>query len=293
MKRLIFIAMLLSSSAVSALDRFLDINLTTDFTNLKERSHVDFNSQAVIPFPNRALLLSPRISIFFDGSMDVSVATGLRHQTSWGVLGHHIFWDSTGTKDAHFHQVGHSLDFLTDMFDYRINYYHPITKEQVYKKFLVSPHKWIESEVIYKHDLFHLGAGPKYDLFDGQFGFQAKATVPFSYFSVGAIGSYDQRNGLCGAVSLSFRLYGTPRKNSLESPIYHQSRVQYSKEQIFIPPPPPKKKHPAKHDKKADYEEVEKEDETPQEPLALIPDEIPAPPPPPPPRPWWQFFFRN
>lgn len=286
MKRLIFITILLSNAALSALDRFLDINLTTDFNNLKERSHVDFNSQAVVPFTNRSLLLSPRISVFFDGSMDVSVATGIRHQTPLGILGHHVFWDSTGARDAHFHQIGHSLDFLTDLFDYRINYYHPITKQQVYKKFLVSPHRWIESEIVYKHSLFHVGMGPKYDLFDKQWGAQAKVTVPFNYFSIGSIASYDRRSGFSASISLSFRLYGTPRKSAMESPIYHQSRVQYSKELVFIPPPPQKKRHPEKDHVK---EEVKPSDK-PQENEATDPPDEKTPPPPPP-KSWWDFFF--
>lgn len=293
MKSLIFVLILLYNTVVFPLDRFLDINLTTDFTNLKERSHVDFNSQAVVPFSNRAFLLNPRISIYFDGSMDVSVATGLRHQTRVGTLGHHVFWDSTGTKDAHFHQIGHSLEFLTDMFDYRINYYHPITKDQIYKNFLVSPHRWFESEMVYKHALFHVGAGPKYDLFDKKWGAQAKVVVPFKYFSIASLIGYDKKKGCTAAISLSFRLYGTPRKSSMESPIQYQSRVQYSKELIFIPPPPESKKRES--DEKTVIVAVP--EETNAIVVASTNDEPATPPsfPPPPPKPktWWDFFFRQ
>lgn len=292
MKSLIFV-LIMASGSLFSLDRFLDINLTTDFTNLKERSHVDFNSQAVVPFKSRALLLSPRISLFFDGSMDVSVATGLRHQTPFGVVGHHVFWDSTGTKDAHFHQIGHSLDLLTKNFDYRINYYHPVTKQQTYKNFLVSPHRWVESEIVYKHRLFHIGAGPKYDIFDKLWGAQAKITFPFNYFSVGSIASYDNRNGFSGSISLSFRLYGTTRKNSLESPIYHQSRVQYSKEYIFQPPPPEKKRQSEEEESKKDAASQNDPKEVTTTPIIdpVAPEPSDETPPPPPPKSWWNFFF--
>ena len=287
MKSLIFVLILLWTNCVTCLDRFLDINLTTDFANLKQRSHVDFNSQAVVPFSTRAFLLNPRISLFFDGSMDVSLATGLRHQFTAGTLGHHVFWNSTATRDAHFHQIGHSLEFLTDMFDYRFNHYHPVSKQQEFKKYMVSPHRWSEFDVIYKHPMFQIGVGPKYDFFQKTLGMQGKVTFPFQHFSVGSMISYDNINRLSGCVSVSFRLYGTARKSAMESPIQYQSRVIYSKEPIFVPPPKQSKKRVC--DKPAVH--VAKKEEVPvilPEPIKEEITDVPVVKP----KSWWNFFFR-
>lgn len=300
MKWLIFVLLTFFTDNLISFDRFLDINLTTDFSNLKQRSHIDFNSQAVVPFSKQAFLLNPRISLFFDGSMDVSLATGLRHQLNGGTLGHHLFWNSTATRDAHFHQIGHSLEFLSETFDYRINYYHPITKDQVYKNYLVSPHRWIETEIVYKHPAFQIGAGPKYDLFQKAFGIQAKVTIPFQFFSVGTLISYDKINKFSGAISVSFRLYGTPRNKLTESPIQYQSRVQYSKELIFIPPPPePKKRENQKQlatKPKVEEQKVEIAIEDPpiisEETIVAAPVEHPpVMNDPPKSKSWWDFFF--
>ena len=290
MRYLIFVLITFFTNSLRCIDRFLDINLTTDFSNLKQRSHVDFNSQAVVPFSKQAFLLNPRITIFFDGSLDVSLASGLRHQLKYGTLGHHVFWNSTATRDARFHQIGHSLEFLTDQFDYRVNYYHPITKDQQYKNFLVSPHRWVESEMIYKHRIFHVGAGPKYNLFEKAWGVQAKLSFPFQYFSIGSLVSYDTTNKFSSAISISFRLYGTPRKKSIDSPIHYQSRVLYSKELIFIPPPPESKK------REDDKNTIVKTDKEPSNlPIANATEQPtnnqPVVIPPTKPKSWWNFFF--
>lgn len=268
-------------------DRFFDISLTTDFANLKEYSHVDLNSEVAFPFSNRAVLLNPRLSIFFDGTMDASVAAGLRHEFKYGTLGHHVFWDSSGTKEAHFHQIGHSLDFLTPRFDFRLNYYHPITKEQSSKKYLFSPHKWMEAETIWKNRFCQIGIGPKYNLFNQEWGSQARLVVPFKFFSIGGLVGYEKSKGISGCVSLSFRLFSTPRTSLLQAPICHRSRVQYSKQVIYVPPPViPKREEPLKAEQQPKPQSVVVKPASDPSQLESV-----VQPPPPPPKHWWNFFF--
>ena len=297
MKKIIFLSVVGLSANLFSFDRFFDISLTTDFANLKERSHIDFNSQAAFPFSNKAFLLNPRLSVFFDGTMDVSVATGLRYEFEFGTLGHHLFWDSSGNKDAHFHQLGHSLDFLTPIFDFRVNYYHPITKEQTDEKFIISPHRWVEGEVVWKNRFCQLGLGPKYDLFKKRWGSQARIVFPFRFFSIGSLISHDKNNGVSGCFSLSFRLFSTPRQSFLQSPICHRSRVQYSKQVIVIPPPVIGKRLENKSDQAPKTEVTSSTVGSPSVDESNDVDEFPPSPPEPsepaPPKSWWNFFFRS
>lgn len=255
MNRLVYILFSFAMSAVSAMDRFFDISLTTDFSNLKQRSHIDVNSQASFPVSSKMFILNPRISIYFDGTMDLSMASGLRHELPWGTLGHHVFWDTSALKNARFHQIGHSLDFLTPKFDYRLNYYHPITKEQISTKYFLSSHNWAEFEMTWKNSFCQIGLGPKYDFFRNEWGTQLRTLVPFKFFSIGSLLSYEKSNGFAGCFSLSFRLFSLPRPSFLHSPISHRSRVQYSKQVIPILRPTIMKRPDPLHPKKEPSED--------------------------------------
>src|SRR6476469_9189525 len=90
-------------------EKHLDIGLITDFTKFIERTHFDINTQLSYEFPNHSLILNPRFSLFFDGTVDLSVACGMRHQTPFGIVGHHLFWDCSTLKEVKFNQLGHSL----------------------------------------------------------------------------------------------------------------------------------------------------------------------------------------
>jgi len=295
MKKPFLLFLVVFAGTLFSFDRFYDISLTTDFTKLRERSHVDFNSQAGFPLKGRSILINPRISLYFDGTMDVSLATGMRHEFKYGTLGHHVFLDSSSLKNVHFQQVGHSLDFLTPNFDYRINYYHPLVKSQTTQKYLFSSHKWVEAEIIWKNKFCQVGIGPKYDLFNKEWGSQVRAIVPFKFFSLGTLFSYEKNTGFSGCFSLSFRLFSTPRSSLLHAPICHRSRVQYSKQVIVVPPPVVPKRQETKPDlDKPKENPPEQEIPVPanQDPIVSPNDEAIIPPPPRTPH-WWDFFFRH
>jgi hypothetical protein len=301
MKKSLFLISLLWFCQLFSIDRFFDLSINTDFSNLKERSHIDLNTQAIVPFQQRSMIINPRLSVFFDGTMDASVAMGMRHDISYGILGHHVFWDSSWVKGARFHQIGHSLDFLTESLDFRINYYHPITTEQESNIFLFSSHRWIEAETVLKTNLLHIGIGPKYDLFQKTWGAQARFIVPLKFFSIGTLVSHENATGWSGCFSLSFRLYSSARDSLLSHPVCHRSRVQYSKEIIYVAPPVIQKPSEQKTEIKIEIEEPKQEitiivqepevDIAP--PVAITPPTV-LPPVPPPAKPsWWSFFFRT
>lgn len=226
------------TAKVVAVDGFFDLSVNTDFADMEHRSHIDMTTLVVTPLQTktpRALLLTPRVSVFFDGTMDFSAAVGMRHQTPWGVLGHHVFWDGTSFKGANFHQLGGSLDFLTETLDFRVNYYHPVTKYQSYESMMFSSHKWMESEVVLKTAGFLLGAGPTYDLFTNTWGLQSKATIPMNMVNFSVVSAYDALNKFSTSFSISFRLYNSLRESLLHDPVSHKSRVQCSKEYAFVP----------------------------------------------------------
>jgi hypothetical protein len=261
----------LCTTSLFSFDKYLDVNFVSEISHQEQKMHVDVGTEGSIAMGDKVFIVNPKLSLFLDGSMDASVAAGFRHETSLGYFGHHLFWDSTSTKDGHFNQAGLSIDLLTDGFDYRVNYYHPLTQEKTTDSLVLSPHRWVEGEVIFKHPHFQVGLGPKYNLFDKEWGTQFKVTVPFQHFSVEAFVSHDNKNSFRGCLSFSFSLYSTPRSGYADAPISHRSRVQYSKEPVYIPD--------AQMTKKKTPEEPVVVAVVEKEPASIVPIPIPAPEP--------------
>ena len=213
----------------------MDVGFLTDLANFKKGSHFDVSAQLSQTFGSKGFLVNPRFSIFADGTVDVSLAGGIRHDLGFGVLGHHVFWDCSTLKEVKFNQFGHSLDLLTERFDYRINYYHPLVEKQRGQKYVYTSHRWVEGEMIWKNDFCQVGGGPKFDFFDQKVGVQARLMIPFKYVHVSTMASYDPKNKLSGCFSISFPLFNNPRKSPMHAPIFHRTRVQYTQELIEIP----------------------------------------------------------
>lgn len=264
----IAIAFMLWTATAFSFNKYLDIELVSEVSHLEQKMHIDVGAEGAFLMGEKVFIVNPKLSLFLDKSMDASIATGMRYKTALGCFGHHIFWDSSSTKDGHFNQIGTSFDLLTDFFDYRINYYHPLTRKQKTEEILSRSHRWVESEVIFKHPYFQVGMGPKYNLFEKEWGTQMRISVPFHHFNIEAFISHDSKNKFYGCMSFSFSLYSTPRSDYFDAPISHRSRVQYSKEPIYIPE--------AQVTKKKDQEElvliVEKE---PKEIVPTAPAEAP------------------
>ena len=259
---------------------YFDVEANFDPLDIKNRSFIELNPNTHYSFSDKTWIVSPKLSFYLDGSIDVSCATGVRHTTDAGFIGHHVFWSLSQTSHGNFHQVGHSIDFLTPEWDYRINYYHPLTKNQTDDFFRYDTHKWIESEALWKGNHFNVGFGPKYNFFSRSMGFQTRCVVPFKLFNLGASIGYDHKLGLSGALSLSFNLYSTGHRSQLHGNIAHKSRVRYGKTLLPTYQKPQKPKHdegkldqPAPEDKASepvDLEPVElpvQNIETPLEPV--------------------------
>lgn len=280
--------------SLSAMNGFFDVDVSFDPMNIKARSHIDIAPQSAVSFSDKAWLLTPRFSIYLDGSCDIAVATGLRHTTENGYLGHHAFWSVSQTKHGKFHQVGHSLDYLTPKWDFRVNYYHPITKIQMDDWFLYSTHIWAEGEALWKGEHFNIGFGPRYNFTTDCLGTQLRFVVPFKYFNVGAIVGYDYRSQLLFSISFSFSLYNSTRTSQLHDPISHKSRVRYEKIELPIQ----NKAQKPKEEKKGLTENLGVVKDEPKVEVVVVVEPKPEaivvhPPEPPPasPKSWWTFFF--
>jgi hypothetical protein len=284
--------------ALFAMNGFFDVDVSFDPMNIKSRSHIDIAPQTDFDFGDKTLLFTPRFSMYLDGSCDLAVATGMRHTLENGFLGHHAFWSVSQTKHGKFHQLGHSFDYLTPKWDFRVNYYHPITKTQQDDWFLYSTHIWAESEALWKGQYFNVGLGPRYNFTTDCWGAQSRFVVPFKYFNVGAIIGYDHQSQITFSVSFSFSLYNSTRKSQLHDPISHKSRCRYEKIELPIPNKAKTPKEEQKADKghlgvvkeepKPEPKEVpQPEPEQKPEPTIILPPE----PTPPTPKSWWTFFF--
>jgi hypothetical protein len=273
---------------------FFDLDVCLDPMSMKSRSHIDISPQSVVPFNDKVWLLSPRFSVYMDASLDIALATGLRHTFSKGYFGHHVFWSVSQTAHGKFHQVGHSLDYLTPRWDFRVNYYHPVTKTQMDEWFLYSTHKWAESEVLWKGQHFNVGLGPRYNFTTDCWGVQTRFVVPFKYFNLGAIVGWDYDSLPTFSISFSFSLYNSTRTTQLHDPISHKSRVRYEKIEL---PVHNKAKEPIEEQKKAIEENlglVKEEKESGavmEEPKPEIVVVHPPEPTPATPKSWWAFFF--
>lgn len=285
--------------SISAMNGFFDMDVSFDPMNMKSRSHVDIAPQTSVSFSDKAWLLTPRFSIYMDGSFDLALATGIRHSTSYGFIGHHAFWSVSQTKHGNFHQVGHSFDFLTPKWDFRINYYHPITKIQMDEWFLYKSHIWAESEALWKGEHFNIGIGPRYNFTTDCWGSQWRFVVPFKYFNLGAIFGYDYKSQFTFSISFSFSLYNSIRTSQIHDPISHKSRVRYEKIELPIHN---KAKEPKKESKREITENLGliidepdlTEDQNPEpvnEAKAETIEIHPPEPTPPAPKSFWSFFF--
>jgi hypothetical protein len=299
MYRLLSLLLISIPFSLSAMIGFFDMDVSFDPMNTKTRSHIDIAPQSAVSFSDKTWLLSPRFSIYLDGSLDIALATGLRHTTPNGYLGHHVFWSVSQTKHGKFHQVGHSLDYLTPNWDFRINYYHPITKTQMDDWFLYSTHIWAESEVLWKGEYFNIGLGPRYNFTTDCIGSQFRFVVPFKYFNLGAILGYDYESQITFSISFSFSLYNSIRSSQLYDPIAHKSRVRYEKIElpVYNKAKEPKKEMTENLGLIKDEPKVAGEATTIVDPIQInetIPESeeiLPPEPPQPTNKSWWSFFF--
>jgi hypothetical protein len=269
--------------SLSAMIGFFDMDVNFDPLGMKAKSHVDIAPQSSVTFSDKAWLLTPRFSIYLDGSFDVASATGLRHTTPHGYVGHHVFWSMSQTGHGKFYQVGHSLDFLTPDWDFRVNYYHPLTETQTDDRFIYSSHIWAETEALWKGDYFNVGLGPRYNFSTNCVGVQTRFVVPFKYFNLGAIVGYDYPSQVTFSFSFSFSLYNSHRSSQLHDPISHKSRVRYERVELPIHNKAQKPK------KEANKGITENLGFIVEEPVVVHPPEPTAPPP----KSLWNFFFEG
>lgn len=202
----------------------VDLKMSVDPIDAKNRSHIDIVAQKAFEFKNFSILLSPEIAFYFNKSVDFGLTLGHRWNLAYGAVGHYVFFDRSQLPKISVNQVGSGFDYITDKFDVRLNYYHPISPALQLKDRIVKPCKWIESEGIFKHKYVHIGAGPTFNIDAKVVGVQSKIIFPFDKFSLGLGASIDQNKHKQLFLITSFHLYKTSKYNHANSPSSHTKR---------------------------------------------------------------------
>lgn len=218
-------------------DKGLDVSLCLDPFNLEKGSRIDINHQSFLETKKHSFILNPRMCAYFDSHVDVSLGMGHRILSPKGILGYHVFYDYSKHSPMYFHQMGWSLEFLTRLFDYRINCYHPIVKDRVLNYVSYQPHHWIEGEISFKSDRFTVGFGPVYNFSVNQPAAKFRITFPLKCISLGAGLECDKTFHVKSFISLGWQLYSFPYSSSTQS-VNRSNRVRYEAIEIpYIPPP--------------------------------------------------------
>lgn len=207
----------------SELEKGIECFLTVDPFHPNQKSKADFHSYIMMPVGSSFMVFSPRIGTYLDGSLDLSVGVGSRHQIGENVFGYHAFWDYSVSGSLSLHQVSPSIEYITPDFDVRVNYYHPLDSYKLKNGMVYFPQRWMETEAIFKTPYFHIGGGPVYNLSSKIFGAKVKISVPFQYFTVSStayLSSNSDKNYSCVSV-------GIPLYSSKNQPINRSSSVKH------------------------------------------------------------------
>lgn len=172
-------------SGLSSFESGIDSHLSTDILSPFDKTKLDINSTFMQPngdFSN--LVLSPRFSTYMNEDFDLSVGLGIRKEFihSNFILGYHLFYDASCQKYRVSHQSGVSGELLSDDFDLRINYYHPLKNFNRRCRFLPNPQKWVEVEALWKFESFSAGLVPSYNMSSKHFAVKPKVIIPFRHF---------------------------------------------------------------------------------------------------------------
>ena len=223
-----------------AADSQVDVRIDTDPNNLQNRSSFNITTTTSQEFgTDHALLFTPEMTFYNDGSVDFSIGAGHRHNWKGLAFGHHVFFDRSTVGALCLDQVGTGVDVLSDRVDFRANYYHPCTKATDGGFFTVKSCRWADAEFFFKTPYFGVGTGPLYNLDFKNWAIHSRLVVPLRdcSVSVGAIagqGGYGQ-----ALLSVSFHLFKPKSKGNLTAPSCHvqKSNIYYNFGYMMTTPP--------------------------------------------------------
>ena len=221
----------LLSSVLLAAESQVDLRIDSDPDNLGKRSCFNVTTTNSITNQNYAFLFSPSMSFYVDGAVDFSFAFANRYQFSKCVVGHQVFFDRSYRPTLVADQLGTGIDVLTNHFDVRLNYYHPLRTKGLYK---FSGSKWMDSEILFKTPYFGVGTGPLYNIDMRTWALHSRLIIPMKGFSVNI-------GGLCGAgaysqlmISLSFHLFPAKNATRLTSPMCHVKKMSIYTDPSYV-----------------------------------------------------------
>lgn len=172
-------------SGLSSFESGIDSHLSTDLLSPFDKTKLDISSTFMQPNGDLSnIVLSPRLTTYMNENFDLSVGLGVRKEFvhSDFTLGYHFFYDTSYQKYRMSHQTGMSGEWLSDGFDFRINYYHPLKNLNRKCTFLPTPQKWVEAEALWKFDSFAAGLVPTYNMSSKHFAVKPKIIIPFKRF---------------------------------------------------------------------------------------------------------------
>lgn len=246
MKRIL--SLLLIPIALLSYEKGLDVSLSLDPFNVEKGSRVDINHQMFFPLLNSTFVVNPRLCAYFDNHVDLSLGVGHRLPLKGNLFGYHVFYDFSKHSPMYFHQGGISLEYITSSFDYRVNYYHPLGDSSVLQSVAYEPHKWMESEVIWKGDRFNVGVGPVYNVSTNSFSAKFRVAIPYQNLVLSAGVECDETFDLRSFVSVGYKLYNMGK--SAENPtVARTNRVRFnSRELPYVLPSLPDEHKEKKHE---------------------------------------------
>lgn len=223
MKKLIFI-LTSAISSVFAADSQVDLRLDTNPSDLNGKSAFNVVTTTAIQADsnNHALLFTPEMSFYANGGIDFSVTSAHRHRHRDFVWGHNVFFDRTNVGGQFCDQVGTGLDLLTNRFDFRINYYHPITD---YGASPLRACKWADSEIFFKTKYFGVGTGPLYNVDMKHWALHSRLVVPCRDFTLNFGGLCGEAGYSSAIFSISFHLFKPKNPDTLTCPPCHVQKA--------------------------------------------------------------------
>jgi len=227
---LVFPLFLLASESI------LDLQIGVNPANAKNKSYVGITSQTSFDTIYGSLLFNPEVSFYLDKSVDFSFSCGHRWKLAGGAIGQHFFFDRCQLPNLSVNQVGTGVDYVTDLFTVKLNYYHPVTGPVDFLGTKIFPCRWAELEGCFKTRYFNFSLVPNYNIETTVPGLQAKFVVPFNRFSLGLGGFCDLMGNKQAFFSTNFHLYKLPTPQRVNSVHSHAKQpILFSKAKVLPP----------------------------------------------------------
>lgn len=230
MKKTLSILLAIGSLLYSA-ESQVDLRIDTNPMNLQGRSAFNLTTTTSLPddAENHALIFTPEMSFYTNGGIDFSITTGHRHKWDSWILGHTIFFDRSNVSGIALDQMGTGFDLQTPRFDFRMNYYHPITQLD---ESPIQLAKWMDAEIFFKTPWFGVGTGPLYNIDQNSFSLHSRIVVPVKdiTLNLGALCGEGEMGISQAIFSISFHLFKPKKPNALTSPPCHvqKSHLYYN-----------------------------------------------------------------